>query len=201
MARHSDAKQRILDSAKELIYESSYANIGVQQICNQAEVKKGSFYHFFPSKQALTLEVLEHFWQGIQQTAQQTLLLTDRLPLQRLDLFLRRIGEWHLQHYQQRGHFAGCPMGNLASELSTLDDDMRQAIEAYLAKLQAMFAKVLHEAIAQGELAPEIDADYSAEAMVVYLEGLSLMSKLHNDPHWLSRLSPAIWQLIQVKPA
>ncbi|UCD12029.1 MAG: helix-turn-helix transcriptional regulator [Nitrospinaceae bacterium] len=44
----SDAKQRILDSARGLIYSRSYAGVGVQEICKHAGVKKGSFYHFFP---------------------------------------------------------------------------------------------------------------------------------------------------------
>jgi len=49
-----DTYDRILLAARELIHARSYAEVGVAAICDQAQVKKGSFYHFFPSKQALT---------------------------------------------------------------------------------------------------------------------------------------------------
>ncbi|NNF95750.1 MAG: TetR/AcrR family transcriptional regulator, partial [Halobacteria archaeon] len=55
MITQPDTYQRIVDSAKQLMHASSYADVGVAAICEKAEVKKGSFYHFFPSKQELTL--------------------------------------------------------------------------------------------------------------------------------------------------
>ena len=62
MAPSNDTKQRILASARELIYSRSYSDVGVAAICTHAGVKKGSFYHFFASKQELTLEALDTFY-------------------------------------------------------------------------------------------------------------------------------------------
>ena len=56
-----DTQKRILDSASELIHARSYADVGVSAICEHAGVKKGSFYHFFRSKQELTLTVLDTY--------------------------------------------------------------------------------------------------------------------------------------------
>jgi TetR/AcrR family transcriptional repressor of nem operon len=57
MGRKSDAHQRILEAGTALFQQRAYASIGVAEICAAAGVPKGSFYHFFPSKQALALEV------------------------------------------------------------------------------------------------------------------------------------------------
>ena len=59
MGRTSDAKQKLIDSAIELIHSRSFADVGVNELCQHAGVKKGSFYHFFPSKQDLTLTALD----------------------------------------------------------------------------------------------------------------------------------------------
>ena len=53
MGRTSDARERLIATAIELIRARSYESVGVDALCNHAQVKKGSFYHFFPSKQDL----------------------------------------------------------------------------------------------------------------------------------------------------
>jgi len=58
MTQVHDTKQRLLDTAQRLFYARSYEDVGVQEICQEAGVKKGSFYHFFPSKRDLTLAIL-----------------------------------------------------------------------------------------------------------------------------------------------
>ena len=62
MAKGADTRRRILDSARDLFHARSYHDVGVQQICLQAGVQKGSFYYFFASKQGLALEVLDGMW-------------------------------------------------------------------------------------------------------------------------------------------
>ena len=59
MIHEHDTRQRIIAGARDLIYSRSYAAVGVAEICQQAAVNKGSFYYFFPSKQALSLAVID----------------------------------------------------------------------------------------------------------------------------------------------
>src|SRR5688572_30912937 len=63
MPRHTDSRQRLLEIATDLIWESSYGRASVDRICERAEIRKGSFYHHFESKEQLALEALEHQWQ------------------------------------------------------------------------------------------------------------------------------------------
>ena len=79
MPQVSHAKEKLLDSVLDLMYARSYRDVGVQEICEHAGVKKGSFYHFFPSKRDLTLAALDRQWE----IARQELLeraFTQRLP-------------------------------------------------------------------------------------------------------------------------
>jgi TetR/AcrR family transcriptional repressor of nem operon len=59
MDKTRDTRQRIINAAQALIYQRSYNEVGVQEICDHAKVQKGSFYHFFPSKSDLALAVLD----------------------------------------------------------------------------------------------------------------------------------------------
>ena len=62
MGRRSDAKARLVAGADGLFRDHGFAAVGVAQLCGAAVVNKGSFYHFFPSKQALLLEVVAAAW-------------------------------------------------------------------------------------------------------------------------------------------
>jgi TetR/AcrR family transcriptional regulator, transcriptional repressor for nem operon len=53
MGRTSEARERLIGTAGDLWHRRSYTDVGVSEICETAGVQKGSFYHFFPSKQDL----------------------------------------------------------------------------------------------------------------------------------------------------
>src|SRR5512138_1338390 len=62
MGRTSDAKEKLLDVAFELIWDNSYGGVSVDQICERAGVNKGSFYHFFGSKADLAVAAYQEHW-------------------------------------------------------------------------------------------------------------------------------------------
>ena len=81
----ADTQQRILDSARELFYSRSYADVGVAAICEHAGVKKGSFYHYFPSKRELTLAVVDNYYADLKKHLIDKAFADDLPPLARLD--------------------------------------------------------------------------------------------------------------------
>src|SRR5436190_707702 len=62
MCRVSDARERLMEAVWELIYRGSYGSTTIDQICEAAGVKKGSFYYFFKSKSDLAEAALEVGW-------------------------------------------------------------------------------------------------------------------------------------------
>src|SRR5687767_10110076 len=62
MGRTSDADERLMAAALDLMWEESYGGVTIDDICKRAEVKKGSFYYFFDSKAALAVAALEKMW-------------------------------------------------------------------------------------------------------------------------------------------
>src|SRR6266404_7247315 len=64
MGRASDAKERLMDAVLELIWTGSYGSTTIDQICEKAGVKKGSFYYFFDSKADLSVAAIDAGWQS-----------------------------------------------------------------------------------------------------------------------------------------
>jgi TetR/AcrR family transcriptional repressor of nem operon len=58
-------RQKLIDTATDLIWTSSYGSVSVDDICHTAGVKKGSFYHYFPSKHDLAATVLLDYFETV----------------------------------------------------------------------------------------------------------------------------------------
>ena len=194
MTQLHDTKQRLLDTAEKLFYARSYEDVGVQEICREAGVKKGSFYHFFPSKRDLTLAILDESWKRYRETMLAQVFARDIPPLKRIERLLDSQYRHHKAVKDETGQVLGCPYGNLAGEMSTQDEVIRERLKRIFRDLEAPIEQVLEEAMAAGDLA-ELDSRATAGAMVAYLEGLALMAKTWNDPEVVRTLGPAMLKL------
>lgn len=190
-----DTRQKLMDAARDLIYARSYCDVGVQEICQQAGVRKGSFYHFFPSKKDLTLAVLDNSWAYLRDTLIRSSFAPERTPLERLEHFMENLSAFHQQVKNSSGCMHGCQFGNLASEMSTRDEAIRRSVERIFAEIEAPIAEALSAAVEAGDL-PPIDVQASAEAMFAYVEGLVLLAKTRNDPGVIRRLGRNWLQLV-----
>lgn len=189
-----DTYDRILHAARELIHGRSYAEVGVAAICEQAKVKKGSFYHFFPSKQALTLAVLDTYFVDMKEKLLDPAFRREFPPLERLQRVCQLAYEIHHHIKELSGHVVGCPLGNLALELSTQDEVIRKKLNDIFEKLQTAMHQTLEEAVATGAL-PPMNVTATARAMFAYFEGVILLAKTHNDLEILRQLLPAMTQI------
>lgn len=190
MTKQTDTYRRIVDSAKSLMHASSYAEVGVAAICLKAEVKKGSFYHFFPSKQALTLAVIDAYYVEMKISIFDQAFSSKLAPLQRLETFIQLVIEMHSRIHQQTGQILGCPFGNLATEMATQDETIRSKLDCLFSRIESVIGDTYQEAIDRGEL-ESLNVSATASAFLAYFEGSLLLAKTHNDPQLLRQLLPA----------
>jgi len=186
-----NTQQRILDSACELIHSRSYADVGVAAICRHAGVKKGSFYHFFPSKRVLTLAVLDSYYLQMKRNLLDVAFSPGLPPLQRLQRFAQLLYEVQKSNVASTGYLFGCPFGNLAVELSTQDEPIRLKVAEIFSRLRTDFRHILDEAAKTGDL-EGIDTEATAAALLAYFEGVMMMAKTQNDPEVLQQLLPGL---------
>lgn len=191
MNADTDTRSRILATAREMFHSRSYADVGIQEICEGAKVQKGSFYHFFPSKRDLALAVIDDMaveWAHgfVAEAFDQNLP-----PVERLDYMIDAAYYWQKSASDVEGRMPGCLFGNLALEMSTRDDVMRARLNAVFDKARDKFRITLDEAVQTGALAA-MDTEATATAMLAYLEGVILLAKTRNDPEVILILGPAI---------
>ena len=65
MRNPAETREKLLETATDLIWQSNYNVVGVNEICKQAGVTKGAFYHHFETKADLFVAASRHYWDGM----------------------------------------------------------------------------------------------------------------------------------------
>lgn len=187
MGHVSDTKERLLGTALDLIYARSYAGVGVQELCEHARVKKGSFYHFFESKQDLVLAAIDRQWETGRARIFDVAFAKQLPPLARIERCFDLFYEFQCATKAETGKVQGCPFGNLALELSTQDRVIRQKVDRIFGEMMTYVEGALRDAVAAGDI-PEQDVSRTAKALIAYKQGVMLLAKTRNDPEVMREL-------------
>lgn len=114
-------KERLMETAVRLIWQNSYATVGVAEICREAGLTKGSFYHHFESKANLFYESALYYWQGLKTTLD-AIYSPEHTPLAQLELLIEFILEKPDMVDSVDGNpVPGCPFFTSGSQIC--DDD------------------------------------------------------------------------------
>lgn len=193
MSPEQTTQQRILDSAFELMYAQSYAEVGVAAICEKAGIQKGSFYHFYKSKQELALAVLEQKFCDFKKSMLDKVFTGKLAPLDEIALFTQEIYAFQKDIKSSTGHVLGCPFGNISLELSSQDEAIRNKVVHIFKRSKQSIQDCLQRGVDNhDEQLAGIDVAATAEAMYAYMEGILLFAKTNNDVEIIRQLAPAI---------
>jgi TetR/AcrR family transcriptional regulator, transcriptional repressor for nem operon len=191
----TSARERLLTAAGSLIHERGYEATGVAELCEAAGVPKGSFYYWWPSKQALALAVLDRQWERVLEQVFEPAFSSGERIGEQFARYTELLVAGTRREVEQTGSVNGCPFGNLAVELATRDHVIRARAEEILEEIRGVFAHAIEVAKEAGELPADLDAADLAEAILVHLEGLFVIAKARNEPAVFDRLPDDIRRL------
>lgn len=197
MGRTSDARERLVAAALELFSERTYSSVGVAEISARAGVQKGSFYYFFPSKEALALAVVNEHW-ARQRSDWTRILNGDGTVLERLRSLFEATAKYQADALQGTGSVTGCLFGNLALEVSSINDSIRKRLQEIFDEQVAIIESHLAKAASAGDI-DLADVHAAAKSIVAQLEGLILFAKLFNDPAQLDSMWANSLRLLGLK--
>jgi TetR/AcrR family transcriptional regulator, transcriptional repressor for nem operon len=197
MGRPSDARQRLIEAARDVIFAHTYEGVSVDELCAAAGVNKSSFYHFFPSKQALVLAAIDRQWQWFEETVLAPTFLDASPPQDRILRFFDQVVKRQQEQKRTCGHMNGCPAGNLTLEMSTLDELIRSRVDRFFREWLCYFERSLRDAKRLGIAPTTLDTAQTAEALLAYFEGVMLLAKGRNDPSLVSSLRMGVLSLMQ----
>jgi TetR/AcrR family transcriptional repressor of nem operon len=199
MGRTSDADQRLKDAALALMWEESYGSVTIDQICQRAEVKKGSFYYFFKSKSELAVAALEMLWTEQWKPKLDACFSSSVDPLTRLKNYFGNIYSLTVEIKALHGKVLGCPVCTVGSEVSTQEAEVSAKIRDILSRKQKYYQSAIRDAVALGEIEP-CDPVAASLGLFALLEGLVSQSRVMNDPEVLRQLPAMALGLLRVKP-
>jgi len=201
MGRVSDAKDRLLDAAIKLVWRSSYGAVSVEDICEEAGVKKGSFYHFFPGKNELVAAAFRRLW--VSNRPELDRIFSPSIPpVERLRGFFAYVGTRQKQLCKDAGRVLGCPFSSIGTELvspGANDGGLRDAIQELVRGKICYIESALRDAMADGSIAKG-NASALAKTLYLYIEGALSQARIQNDLSLLNDVEENGMRLIGCQP-
>jgi AcrR family transcriptional regulator len=172
-------RQKILAAAFEEVYRHGFQAASLDTIVDRAGVTKGALYHHFPDKAALGRAVVDEV---IRQPVLDAYLSPLENPEPDALTALIQVVRRRSDDFETGGIELGCPLNNLAQEMSPLDEALRRRIAATLKAWTDGFARALERGQTEGQVRPDVDPSRVAAFMVAAIEGAFGTAKNARSP-------------------
>ncbi|USD43633.1 TetR/AcrR family transcriptional regulator [Vibrio sp. SCSIO 43135] len=190
-----DTKQHILDVGYQLVVSKGFTSVGLSELLKAADVPKGSFYHYFKSKEQFGEAMIQDYFQ--QYFARITALLIDGNGngFERLTDYFSR---W-MEVENGVCNANKCVVVKLSAEVSDLSDAMRSALQTGAAKIVSIIATCIEAGVEDGSIR-STNSQVTAQMLYQMWIGASLLQKLTHDLSALSQTMDTTKQLLIGKP-
>lgn len=169
----TSTKEKILSEAYRLIHKNGFRATSVDAIAKAADVKKANVFYYFPTKEALGLELLDRVATMALEQFLAPSFSEDRHPTDQLREYLK----FPLMHMEESLCQGGCPLGNLALEMADVDEAFRTRLARFFKDWQSALEGLLRRGLGQGVYKDTLDPHAMSEFIVSSLEGAILLAK------------------------
>ncbi|MEO6815076.1 MAG: TetR family transcriptional regulator C-terminal domain-containing protein [Edaphobacter sp.] len=173
MASTSTTREHLLEVGLRQLRSTGYTATGVKEVLDLAQVPKGSFYHYFASKEAFVTELFERYALQEGERVRRILGDTSISPLKRLRVYFEEL----FSVVGQRGDITGCLVGAMSLEVADHNPRLQAKLQSMYTVWQASIADVLRQAIKQGELKKATKPEPLAEFLLNSYEGALVRMK------------------------
>jgi TetR/AcrR family transcriptional repressor of nem operon len=170
-----ETRERILRTAFQLFHEQGFHATGVATIGREAGINPGSLYHFFEGKDQLLLQVLEFAIGYLGPAVMEPVERQTSDPIERIFALLKQYRDGMVQH----GCRMGCPIGNLALEVSDGNPDARRLIHRNFENWAKRVEDWLVEA--RDRLPSNLDRSRLARFILTVMEGGLMQARAADD--------------------
>jgi TetR/AcrR family transcriptional repressor of nem operon len=171
-------REAILAAATRLIHIHGYNQTSLDDVLRESGAGKGNLYHHFKSKEDLGYAILDQIVAAfLERTLEPCFSDPAGRPFSQIRCFLDRVVETQ----RARNCVGGCPLGNLAAELSDVHEGFRTRLAGVFGAWRERLTAALDEARRRGEVVDECRPEPVAYFLVASLEGAMLLTKLTKD--------------------
>ncbi|NAW79707.1 TetR family transcriptional regulator [Vibrio sp. V33_P6A3T137] len=191
----NDTRQHILDVGYQLVVSKGFTNVGLSELLKTADVPKGSFYHYFKSKEQFGEALINDYFADYSQR------IHDLFAEQHGTAYQRLMRYWQYWHEQSEGqcHAQRCLVVKLSAEVADLSDAMRIALLNGANAIIHAIAQCIEQGVNEGSIYVQ-HSQLTAELLYNLWIGASLLSKLRQDNQGLAQALITTEQILQGKP-
>ncbi len=180
MARGADTREKLLDTAIDLIWRSSYDGVGVNEICKRAGTTKGGFYHHFETKADLFYAASEHYWEGKQRELNDIFSPT-YTPLEQMENLINMIVEKQDVDQYDDNPVAGCPFFTSGSQCSSDEEKVRLAAVKMSDNAVMYNVGLVHALKGSGVLNGDANPEVLGRMLQQFIQGVLIYGRVHRD--------------------
>ncbi|WP_429117791.1 TetR/AcrR family transcriptional regulator [Ensifer sp. KUDG1] len=189
-------RRRIVDAAYQAFVTQGYLATGMSELRAKASVSGGAMAHHFPAKRELGLAVIrDRVAVAVRQTWIEPLHASSDTPAAIDQIFTEIINE-----LSENGSVSGCPLNNMAIEVSKHDDEMQEALGAIFDAWEKALAARFHEDIRLKRVA-DIQPNSLATLIIAAYSGAMAMAKASQDTRPLVNCQAELAALLASKYA
>lgn len=185
-------KDEIITDCTSLLIHKGFNHTGISDILKAAEIPKGSFYNYFKNKEDFGLQVLDYLRNGILHYINEISSKEDISPIEGFKSYFIQFFET-IREYDFMG---GCPIGNLAQEMSDLNEKFRKKTESIFDDVVLEYSIFLQKAKAQNEISANIDISECANIINNYWQGTLIRLKTTKDRVHLDNFMKTVFEII-----
>jgi TetR/AcrR family transcriptional repressor of nem operon len=173
----NETREALLSAGVVTLTQKGFSATGIDEVLRKVGVPKGSFYHYFKSKEAFGAELIDRYAHYFAAKLDRILLNETRTPLQRMHDFV----EDAVVGMQRFNYSRGCLVGNLGQEMGALPPAYRSILLEVFLDWQSRTAACLNAASDAGEINSNLDSNALAEFFWIGWEGAVLRAKLEQS--------------------
>ncbi len=190
MPRKSNRRELIINIATTRFLISGYDVVTVDEICELSSSTKGSFYHFFSTKESLAVDVVNHIWHQTQNDMSAN-FSQDQSTQIKLTNEIERIATGYLR-FDGKRYFIGCPIGTLAVSLRGKSLKIRRRLNFALTHMRQFYQDAYETGLSGGEIQSTESAATLADRLQISLQGLSVLGKAYTSPGRIRKMADQI---------
>jgi len=192
LAGYSATRDALVRAGVVMLTEKGYSATGIEEVLRSVDVPKGSFYHYFPSKEAFGAELIDSYATYFSRKLDSFFLSEQHPPLERL----RGFTDDAASAMKRFRYTRGCLVGNLGQEMGALPQSFRRQLFDVFIDWQQRTAKCLRSAQTTGVISSSHDCDWLAEFFWIGWEGAVLRAKLERRSEPLHSFSKGFFKLL-----
>ena len=191
---HMDVKQQILDTGRSIILGKGFSAVGLNEILSTAQVPKGSFYHYFKSKESFG-EALVNSYVADYLAQVDSLLQTDGTPA--AERLMRYWRSW-MDSSDTETAECNCLVVKLSGEVSDMSEAMRAALLRGTDLIIERLGDCITQGFADGSLTSGMDAQQTALTLYELWLGAALLTKVRRKRSALDAAMAATLSLLNL---